>query len=335
VTAFLIVAVLLSVAAVAVLLVPLWRQRRLSGRWSVAGIVAAVAIAPIAFVVYSQIRTWDPVVAHRADEEARLVEQLAQRLQQKPDDVGGWRLLARSYMALGRYAEGVNAYREAWKRTPMPDNELKLEYAEAQVLNDRAALSGEAGKLFEEVVAAEPDNAKALWYGGLAALEVGREDDVKARWTKLLGLDPPEEVAQIVRQQLAALGAPATGEGAGQAPPTGPSIKLAVSLGPGRRVADLGPNAALFIFARAPGGVGPPLAVIRKPADAVPGEFTLSDANSMIPGRSLADFEELDLVARLSKNGQPTAQPGDWQAQTSFKPKDGGSVALVIDQVVQ
>jgi cytochrome c-type biogenesis protein CcmH len=218
----------------------------------------------------------------------------------------------------------------------MPDNDLKLEYAEAQVLNDRAALSGEAGKLFEEVVAAEPDNAKALWYGGLAALEAGREDDVKARWTKLLRLDPPEEVAQIVRQQLAALGAPATGQGAGgEAAPSGPSIKLAVSLGPGRRVADLGPNAALFIFARAPGSVGPPLAVIRKPADAVPGEFTLSDANSMIPGRSLADFEELDLVARLSKNGQPSAQPGDWQAQTSFKPKDGGSVALVIDQVVQ
>jgi cytochrome c-type biogenesis protein CcmH len=334
VTTFLVIAVLLSVAAVAVLVVPLWWQKRVTGRWSLAGLVAAIAIVPIAFAVYLQIRTWDPAVAHRADEEAQLVAQLAQRLQQKPDDVGGWRLLARSYMALGRYPEGVNAYREAWKRTPMPDNDLKLEYAEAQVLNDRAALSGEAGKLFEEVVAAEPDNAKALWYGGLAALEVGHEDDVKTRWTKLLTLDPPEEVAQIVRQQLAALGAPAVaGQGAEPAP-AGLSIKLAVSLGPGRRVADLGPNAALFIFARAPDSPAP-VAVIRKPAASVPGEFTLSDANSMIPGRSLADFEELYLVARFSKSGQPTAQPGDWQAQTSFKPKDGGSVALVIDQVVQ
>jgi cytochrome c-type biogenesis protein CcmH len=55
----------------------------------------------------------------------------------------------------------------------------------------------------------------------------------------------------------------------------------------------------------------------------------------MIPGRSLADYEELTLVARLSKTGQPVAQPGDWEAETKFRPKDGGTVALVIDQVVQ
>jgi hypothetical protein len=52
-------------------------------------------------------------------------------------------------------------------------------------------------------------------------------------------------------------------------------------------------------------------------------------------GRSLANYEELTLVARLSASGQPTEQPGDWFAQTVFRPKDGGSVALVIDQVVQ
>jgi cytochrome c-type biogenesis protein CcmH len=290
---------------------------------------------PLAFALYWHVRTWDPTVAQRADEEAQLVEQLARRLDRMPDDVEGWRLLARSYMALGRYGEGLAAYTQAWKRTPMPDNDLKLEYAEAQVLNDRAALAGEAGRMFEEVVAAEPNNAKALWYGGLAALEVGHEADVKARWTKLLALDPPQEVAQVVRTQLAALGgAPGASEGGQAATPAGPTIKLAVTLGAGRRVADLGPNAALFIFARAPGG-GPPVAVIRQPANAVPGEFTLSDANSMIPGRSLADFDQLDLVARLSRNGQPTAQPGDWEAKTSFNPKQGGDVALVIDEVVQ
>ena len=99
-------------------------------------------------------------------------------------------------------------------------------------------------------------------------------------------------------------------------------------------MAQLGPNAQLFIFARAPEG-GPPLAVIRQPATAVPGEFTLSDANSMIQGRSLSNYEELTVVARLSASGQPTEQPGDWFAQTAFRPKEGGSVALVIDQVVQ
>jgi cytochrome c-type biogenesis protein CcmH len=99
-------------------------------------------------------------------------------------------------------------------------------------------------------------------------------------------------------------------------------------------LADLGPAAQLFIIARAPEG-GPPIAVIRRPPSAVPGEFSLSDANSMIQGRSLAAYPELTVVARLSRSGQPTAQPGDWQAEAVVRPGDSQTVALVIDQVVQ
>jgi cytochrome c-type biogenesis protein CcmH len=55
----------------------------------------------------------------------------------------------------------------------------------------------------------------------------------------------------------------------------------------------------------------------------------------MIPGRSLGDYDEITLVARLSKSGQPIEQPGDWKGQALFRPKEGGTVALVIDQVVQ
>ena len=56
----------------------------------------------------------------------------------------------------------------------------------------------------------------------------------------------------------------------------------------------------------------------------------------MIKGRSLGDYDELTLIARLSKTGQPQEQPGDWYAQTRYRPKEGpDTVALVIDQVVQ
>jgi cytochrome c-type biogenesis protein CcmH len=198
-------------------------------------------------------------------------------------------------------------------------------------------LTGDAGRLVEEVLAAQPGNPKALWYGGLVALELGQQDAARSRWTSLLALNLPEEVAEVVRMQLAALGgAMSRAPASGQASPTasGPAITLNITLGAGRSVAELGANAQLFIFARAPEG-GPPLAVIRQPAAAVPGEFTLSDANSMIQGRSLSNYDELTVVARLSASGQPTEQPGDWFAQTVFRPKEGGAVALVIDQVVQ
>jgi cytochrome c-type biogenesis protein CcmH len=75
--------------------------------------------------------------------------------------------------------------------------------------------------------------------------------------------------------------------------------------------------------------------VIRRPPSAVPGEFSLSDADSMIQGRSLAAYSELTVIARLSMSGQPTAQPGDWQAEAVIRPSEAATVALVIDQVVQ
>ncbi|MEO8465262.1 MAG: hypothetical protein ABI640_07955 [Gammaproteobacteria bacterium] len=340
-------AALLCAVAVGILVLPLWRAKRSGGQWSPVGIGMAVAIAivPAAFGLYKHVSTWDPSVAERANEGARLVAVLAARLQNMPDDLDGWRLLANSYMALGRYDEGQAAYQELWKRTPQPDNELKVAYAESQILVDRGTLTGDAGKLIEEVLAAEPRNAKALWYGGLVALDLGREDLVRARWTSLLALDPPEQVAEVVRAQLASLGGSAVGGADGQAggPPgadaqaaeaSGPTIKLNVTLGAGRSAQQLGPNAQLFIFARAPEG-GPPLAAVRRPASAVPGEFTLSAANSMIPGRTIANYPEITVVARLSASGQPTEQPGDLFAQAVVRPADGAAVALVIDQVVQ
>jgi cytochrome c-type biogenesis protein CcmH len=329
------VAALLCALAVAILLVPVWRQRRSGGRWSPAGLAAVVLIAPVALGLYAYVSNWDPEYAARASRETELLERLATHLQSNPDDVQGWRLLAASFMQVGRYDEGRAAYQRLWSLTTAPDDELKLAYAESQILTDRSSLTGEAGRLVEEVLASQPGNAKALWYGGLVALDLGQHDAMRTRWTSLLALNPPAEVERAVRGQLAALegGAPGAGQGASVAP-VGPEIKLSVTLGSGRSLASLAPTAQLFIMALAPEG-GPPLAVIRQPPSAVPGEFSLSDANAMIQGRSLAAYPELQVVARVSMSGQPIAQPGDWQAEARVRPGDAATVALVIDQVVQ
>ena len=342
-----VVAALLAAVAVAILVLPLLKQRRVTGRWSTLGLGVSFAIVPVAFALYQYVSTWDPAGQDRVDQDSALLRERVAYLERMPDDVDAWQSLGRTYLQLGDYEHARRAYGEAWKRTPQPDNELKLAFAEAQILSDHGTLAGDAGALVEGVLADEPENPKALWYGGLVAADLGHEDDVKARWSRLLGMNPPPQIAAVLRTQLAALGEPssagpggegttssesASGRGAASA---GPRVQLDVSLAAGRSVQQLPPTAALFIFARAPGG-GPPLAVIRQPAAAVPGQFTLSDANSMIPGRSLGDYDEITLVARLSKSGQPIEQPGDWKGEARFRPKEGGgTVALVIDQVVQ
>jgi cytochrome c-type biogenesis protein CcmH len=327
------VAALFCGVAILFLVVPIWRHRRHGGRWSIPGVVASVAIAPFAIAMYLFVSTWDAQLAQRVSQENALLDQLARRLESSPNDAEGWRLLAASYMQVGRYDDGRAAYERVWALTPRPDDELKIAYAESQILTDRASLTGEAGRLIEEVLASRPNDPKALWYGGHVALELGRDDDVRSRWSRLLTMNIPEEVTRVVRMQLAELDAAAT-QSAQPSTPVGPEIKLSVTLGEGRSLASLGPNAQLFIMALAPEG-GPPLAVIRRPPSAVPGEFSLSDANSMIQGRSLAAYPEVKVVARLSSSGQPGAQPGDWFAETVVRPSDAPTVALVIDQVVQ
>ena len=158
--------------------------------------------------------------------------------------VGGCWL--RSYMELGRYDEGRAAYQRLWTRTREPDDELKLAYAESQILSDRASLTGEAGRLVEEVLASRPGNPKALWYGGLVALELGREDAVRTRWTSLLALNPPEEIARD-RARTARHARRRGDRQARRAPvaASGPQIKLSVALGAGRSLARLGADCSV------------------------------------------------------------------------------------------
>lgn len=330
---FWLVAGSLCVFALAVLLVPIWRYRARAGAWSPIGLAAAALVVPTALALYFHVSNWDPEYAAELTRNNAIVDELARRLESTPNDVKGLALLAGSYGSLQRWPEARAVYERLWALTPQPDEELKLAYAEAQLRTDPASVTGEGGRLVEDVLAANPDNPLALYFGGFVAAARGQSDLARARWTRLLAFNPDPEFAANLRARIEELDAD---EGAQQASsvPVGPEIKVSVTLGEGRNVSTLGPNAQLFIIARAPEG-GPPIAVIRQPPTAVPGEFSLSDANSMIAGRSLSAYQEITVIARLSRSGQPTAQPGDWEAQAVVRPNGGAAVALVIDQVVQ
>ena len=338
-------AAVLSVAALGFVVVPLWRQRQATGGWSRLGSLVAALLVPSAVGLYLGIGTWNGQTASTPNATlppmTELVEGLDARLQEQPDDPAGWYLLGQSYMSLSRYADARRAFSEGLARDPAPGTDMKLAFAEAQTLTDPQALLGDAGQIFEDALEVEPDNATALWYGGLAAAATQRPDIARIRWSRLLQLDPPEALRDVLEQHLNALGGisePVQEQPlqlAQTEPPAGLEIRLRIQLGEG--VGEAGsinsPGAALFIFARAPEG-GPPVAVIRESASAVPGEFSLSDANNMLPGRSLADFPELTIVARISASGEPTEQPGDVYGEISYTPEAGGGIVdLVMDQV--
>ena len=337
--AFWILSALLALLAVSFLLYPLLRLRKMSGKWSVAGLTTTAVIIPAAFFLYSITSSWNsseitpgPNTGSSLPPVEKMIVSLAERLKNNSDDVDGWRLLGQSYMALENYPEARSAFREAWARTPVADDELKLALGEAEVLSNQESLTGEIGSLFEEVLESQPMNPRALWYGGLVALATEREGLARQRWADLLTLNPPEEVARVIREQFAELSNPALKLVQGSTN-DGAVITLNISLDEALSDDNLSPESALFIFARAPEG-GPPLAVIRESVTAVPGIFSLSDQNAMIPGRSLADFEVLNIVARLSITGQPIQQPGDLYGELQYeRGQQPSSVELKINQV--
>lgn len=332
------VAVGLLAGALSFVVTPIWHFRQQNGNWSAAGIIAAVALVPIALSVYLSVTTWN-LEAPLSDELPAIsdvVEQLADRLRENPDDVTGWLMLGRSYFTTGRYPEALTAFREAWDRTPVPGVELKGSIAEVEVLIDPLSLNGSAGRLFDEVLDEDPMNERALWYAGLGALQKGQIEIVRQRWSALLTIGVPEQMAQAIQEQLDAL--PETSGTVSQSTSSpenfGFAIHLNVTFGDSIVAADMPGQASLFVFARAAEG-GPPLAVIRALGTSVPGVFVLTDANAMIPGRSLADFEALSLVARISFSGQPIAQSGDLFGEFEYRRSEStGVVELVINQIV-
>jgi cytochrome c-type biogenesis protein CcmH len=137
-----------------------------------------------------------------------MVERLAARLEQQPDDVDGWSRLARSYAVLNQPAKARDAYARAVKLRP-DDIGLKQGYAEAIISaagDDATAPPTEATALFRQILAAEPKNQMALWYVGLAEADAGHKDMARDLLSRLLTELPANAPGrQEVEQRLAGL----------------------------------------------------------------------------------------------------------------------------------
>jgi cytochrome c-type biogenesis protein CcmH len=326
----------LLLIAIVMLTLPLARERSARTR-SVYMIIAAVPIcaAAIYFVVRGVPEESPMQTGNASADIDDLVATLADRLARNPDEIAGWELLGRSYFALGRYGDASAAYAEAWQRTAEPTNTLKLAYAEAELLARRDAVTGLAGQLIEQVLADEPENPRALMYGGLAAEIRGQADVARDRWQLLVTLNPPEPIAAVVRERLAALdeASPVT-PGLASSLPGHVELSVRVSIASDIDSTAVKQAQAMYLMARTTAG-GAPIAVIRRPASSVPGEFVLTDSDRMVPDRPLTDYTDLVVIGRLSLSGEASPRPGDIYGEMPIGKPMGETVDLVLNRVVQ
>jgi len=343
-TTFAIIAVLLTLVAVGLVVLPLLRAG--TGAHPVAATLTAVAIPATVLVVYLLVSNHDWQSAGESAPGAGPMDEaiaaLEQRLAATPDDEEGWILLGSSYLSLNRPADSLKAYQRALEVSGGRSVAARLGVAEARIVLDPASLPGPLGDEIEAVLAEEPGNAKALWYGGLLALARSQPALARERWQALLTLDPPARVREVIEAQLAELdgglaaaGASAPGPGA---PPAAGGVGIQVSVSVADDVlARVSPSAPLFIFVRdAAAAAGPPLAVVKRSAGELPLSIRISDADLMLPGRTLASLTAATLVARIANGGDPVARPGDVQGEARWQAGTGAAapVSILIDQVV-
>ncbi|MEX2150622.1 MAG: tetratricopeptide repeat protein [Steroidobacteraceae bacterium] len=346
-TLFLSICVLLAAAAVALLVWPLLRiQVDPEGgvpRASIAATVVAALLPLAGFVAYfaNSNWSWDPAkqaAPASAMDLRQMIAQLQVRLTQQPDDLEGWKLLGRSATVLGDQAVAREAFGEAYTRSKGQDPDAIVGYAESLLISDEREIDGRAAELIEQALALDPDNARALWYGGIVAFRRGDVALAQQHWVELQNHDLPPDLRQIVAERLAALGTDTGGPSLAGAPTPTPdetgtgtvrlSIDIARDLAGSAR-----PGAALFVIARRGDG-GPPIAVVRHSVDAWPVNVTMTDANAMMPGTSLAGGGPLTIVARISGSGQPTATSGDLFGEVGYDFASASPVRVVIDRIV-
>jgi cytochrome c-type biogenesis protein CcmH len=211
----------------------------------------------------------------------------------------------------------------------------------------------QASQLFEEALKEAPDDPKALFYGGFAAAIRGDTRLARQRWQALKDLHPPIQIEQMLDARLAELGpdsgaqpvlgavqpasgtkSPPGGTNASAAVSAGAQVDVKISIAPALK-ARLTSGAPLFVFAREPGGSGPPLAAKRLTTDAIGTRVNLSAADSMIPGRVIKSGQTVSITARVSFSGQPTPAAGDLYGEAQYVVGSGGTLDLVMDRVAQ
>ena len=128
----------------------------------------------------------------RMDMIRSMVEQLAARLVDEPDDLDGWLRLGRSYSVLGRHAESRDAYARAADIAP-DDTAVLRGYARA-VMNaagDATQFPEQAITLYQRILELDPNQLEALWFMGFVEAADGHSDTARGFWNRLLDLLPP------------------------------------------------------------------------------------------------------------------------------------------------
>ncbi|MDT8904287.1 cytochrome c-type biogenesis protein CcmH [Pseudomonas sp. NFACC09-4] len=283
-------------------------------------LLAAVLVPVLGLGLYLHFGASDKVELTREFAQApQSMQDMTQRLERavaaQPDNAEGLYFLGRTYMAQDRPADAAKIF-ERTVAVAGRQPELLGQWAQAQYFADGKKWSDKVQALTDEALKLDPKEVTSLGLLGIAAFEGERYQDAIDYWGRLLEQLPQGDKSREALQGGIARATEklqASGGKVAQAPAVAAKaaalLKVRVDLAPALK-AKVQPGDSVFIFARAVSGPPAPLAAKRLTVADLPASVELGDADAMMPQLKLSNFPEVQLVARISRAGQPTA--GEW-----------------------
>lgn len=282
-------------------------------------LLAAILVPVLGVGLYMHWGALEPLqqaremAAQQPQSIGEMTARLERAVQEQPESAEAWYFLGRTYMAQDRATDAANAFEKAVGlagRAP----ELLGQWAQALYFANGKQWNAQLQALTDEALKADAQEVTSLGLLGIAAYESQRYADAVRYWERLVAVLPEQDPSRAAiaggieraRQQM--------GEGEQASAATEPAAKVhalevSVSLAPEVQ-AQVQPDDAVFIFARALSGPPMPLAVKRLKVSELPAQVSLSDVDAMMPELKLSRFEQVQLVARVSRAGNATQ--GEW-----------------------
>ena len=241
----------------------------------------------------------------------------------------------------GQYVEGVATFEKILSTLPpeaLADRAATLvQVAQGKFYISEQTASIEIYDIIEQALAIEPGNSQALGLAGIVAFELERYEEAFAHWKALwfnMSSSPEagalEQGIQRIVARLEEQGKTVDLSWMKRA-----EVKVLVTITDELK-AQLKDGDAIFVMAKATSGPVMPLAALKVMAKDLPQEVILDDSLGMVPGLALSKFEEVQIIARVAKGGQPMANPGDFQGIVSpVIVKSDDTVTLVINEIVK
>ncbi len=267
---------------------------------------------------------------------------LRDQAEAEPQRAEIWYALAQGYLQTNKFKEAKQAYDRVLLLVG-EDPQVLAEYAQALFFVNENRMDDSVRSLVDRALAVDPANDTALGLLGIDAFDREQYADAISYWQQIIDtMEPGEDAGAIIagveraKVLLAEQAGDSDGSSQGSDQKNQTSLLIKVSLSEELKKQAL-PQQTVFVYARALRGPPMPLAAVKLQVQDLPAEVVLNDQMAMSPQARMSQFDQVQVVARISKSQSATARAGDLQGQSApINLTDAAaSINILIDNIVE